>query len=696
MEPAPEAAESFNPSQRLHLLSSCRYADQLLSEIESILTASSSKSPFPRYRPDMTPAQVKVVRDYIARLRAQMVRVLESQGISPPEPQFGSIHSIRVTLGFADIAFEECRPQRMRGYGEVPASLVAEMNGLVDELQGLIAKLDSYLAQGLGQDLGSRLETLERAGAEVGLAKTLERIINERGLVEFRPALAAVVDRLEGDSFEIAVFGRVSSGKSSLLNHILQTEVLPVGVTPITAVPTRIVHAAQPRGRAWFADRQPEEFALGRLPEFVTEQLNPGNTKHVTRIVVGLPSPRLRDGVAFVDTPGLGSLASAGAAETTAYLPRCDLGVVLIDAGSTLSPEDLATIQALYEAAIPACVLLSKADLLAPGDRERMVRYVSDHIRSELGLNLSVHPVSVKAGHSALLDEWFEREILPLYDRRLELSKRSLRRKTGALRAAVEAALKARLQHSGRTAALGGSNLHQLETELRKMAGRFSDARAGCLRVTDEIREMAGPALREAARALVERRRRAEATMPAAELVRTVLEQVAAEQAGSITATLRQLAQDAARVLAQTAKGLSLDENAPGESELLGALTEMPRFDAGAVDARAQPPSLILKLGSGWARLWVERRWRDQAGEQVSAAFASYGKILQAWVRRTFAELQSRFDSYADGYRAQFDRLANRQAGSPEEEAALRRDLEALAASGTEEADLTGRPVISA
>ncbi len=104
--------------------------------------------------------------------------------------------------------------------------------------------------------------------------------------------------------------------------HVLQTDVLPVGVTPITAVPTRIVHALQPRGRVRFADRQAEELALEGLSEFVTEQLNPGNTKHVTRLGVELPSPRLRDSVAFVDRPGLGSLAGAGAAETTAYFCR--------------------------------------------------------------------------------------------------------------------------------------------------------------------------------------------------------------------------------------------------------------------------------------------------------------------------------------------------------------------------------------
>jgi hypothetical protein len=150
---SPEAPGSLNAPQKQHLLSNCGYADKLLSEIESILAASASKSPFPKYRPDISPSQAKVAQDYLARIRAQMIRVLESQGIRPPEPQFGSLHSIRVTLDFADIAFDECRPQNMRGYGEVPESALPELNGLVDEMKGLISRLDSYLGQGLGIDL---------------------------------------------------------------------------------------------------------------------------------------------------------------------------------------------------------------------------------------------------------------------------------------------------------------------------------------------------------------------------------------------------------------------------------------------------------------------------------------------------------------------------------------------------------------
>ena len=149
-----------------------------------------------------------------------MVRILASQGIPIPAPMSGSVHSIRVTLGFVDIAFDEVRPKRMAGYGEVVSRLLA------------------YLAQGESDDLEQRLRRLEQAGNDIYLVKALERAIGRHGLVEFRPALRTIIDRLEGDSFEIAVFGRVSSGKSSLLNHIVGQNVLPVGVNPITAVPT--------------------------------------------------------------------------------------------------------------------------------------------------------------------------------------------------------------------------------------------------------------------------------------------------------------------------------------------------------------------------------------------------------------------------------------------------------------------------
>jgi hypothetical protein len=87
------------------------------------------------------PAQAKVVQDYLAQFRAQMLRVLASQGIASPLPSVDSLHSIRVTLTFIRIGFEECTPDRMHGYGEVPAARIRELNGIVGEMTATVEKL---------------------------------------------------------------------------------------------------------------------------------------------------------------------------------------------------------------------------------------------------------------------------------------------------------------------------------------------------------------------------------------------------------------------------------------------------------------------------------------------------------------------------------------------------------------------------
>ena len=362
----------LNEFQARRLRVTCQYIDKLLDEIEEILHVTASKAAFPRFSPDVAPAQGRTIEDYVSRLRAQLVRVLDGQGIPREKPSIPASRAIHVALGTIDIAVEELKPHYMRGYGDLLEAAATELNGIVGELRSLVSKLDHYLAEGVGQDLKARLQRLEQKSNDLGLLSKIEEIVADRGLVEFRTTIASILDRAEDKTFEIAVFGRVSSGKSSLLNAILEADVLPVGVTPITAVPTRIAYGEKPSMRVSFAEAPAKTMEVARLAEFATEQQNPGNVKRVTRISATLPAARLRDGVTFVDTPGLGSLATSGAAETLAYLPKCDLGVVLIDAGSTLTTEDLQTILTLQEAAVPANVLLSKADLLGPEDREKM------------------------------------------------------------------------------------------------------------------------------------------------------------------------------------------------------------------------------------------------------------------------------------------------------------------------------------
>jgi len=655
----------LNSSHRLHLVNNCKYADKLLGEIEQILAASASKSPFPRYQMDVSPAQRKVVEDYIARIRAQVVRLFQSYGISPEAPRIGAVHAIRVTLAFARI-----------GYGEVCDSTVPELNGLVNELEGLVDKLDGYLAQGLGRDLAGRLQKLDQTRDEVALLRKLERIISGRGLVEFRSTLAMIVDRIERRRFEIAVFGRVSSGKSSLLNHVLGANILPVGVNPITAVPTRLAHGPEPRLTVAFADRRVEHLEAEFLAEFVTEQRNPANTKGVTAITVELPSPQLRDGVVFVDTPGLGGLATAGAAETRAYLPQCDLGVVLINAGATLSEEDLSTIQALYDAGVPASVLLSKADLLAAEDIHLAVDYISSQIQSRLGLRLPVHPVSIVKERSILMDRWFEAQIAPLFSRHQQLAEQSVRRKIGGLREAVEAALRSRVEQPSEASPARAAQLLKAETSLRRAAGRIAEALSLCLKVSDGIRDLAPAVLSATAAWSVDRW--ASKGVVSGEALKASM----AEAVGRESSAIRRALEDVARELFEAIRRAAAVLEAagpPGEEELFAALKEMPRLDFGPLDLTLRPTGLLL-FGKWLASRRVATALRKRIGADLSEALRRYGRALEIWSRMALSGIQASFDAYADGYRAQFGRLLGSEGSTDEERGTLVQDLAEISA----------------
>jgi hypothetical protein len=270
----------FSEVHQRHVRTTFQYIDKLLSEAEHTMADAGSPSPFRMYSDDTTPIQRKVTHDYIMRIREAMGRVIDELEIQPSEPHSGAVWAAAINLMYCSISLNELTPERMRGYGPLSPEAADRLDGIRAELDGLVVKLRTYLGKGAGGDLQQRLQQLGKTGNEIRLLSEIERIITVHGLVEFRGTLSMLLDRMESAAFEVGVFGRVSAGKSSLLNYILQTDVLPIGVTPVTAIPTRISHGPVAEAGIEFAEAQPQIIALSELPEFATEQENPGNKKH--------------------------------------------------------------------------------------------------------------------------------------------------------------------------------------------------------------------------------------------------------------------------------------------------------------------------------------------------------------------------------------------------------------------------------
>jgi GTP-binding protein EngB required for normal cell division len=656
-------AAGLNEHHQRHVRSTFQYIDKLLSEAEHAMADASSPSPFQQYSDDTTPVQRKVTHDYIVRLREAMARIMNELSIEPAEPRCGAVWAAGISMMFSSISLGELSPEKMRSYGELSEEAARLIDGIRVELSGLVAKLSNYLGQAAGGDLQARLERLAKTGNEIELLRELERIVTAHGLVEFRAALTTLIDRFETAAFEAGVFGRVSSGKSSLLNYILQTDILPVGVTPVTAIPTRISHGPIAEAGIEFAEAQARIIDLSELAEYATEEKNPGNAKHVTRIVVKLPSPRLSEGVTFVDTPGLGSLAVAGAEETVAYLPRCDLGIVLVDASSGLTQDDLVVVQALYQAGATASVLISKADLFSAADRERMVDYVKKHLRTELNVEPPVDAISIMGDDAALCDRWFEEELQPMLARHRELTAVSHKRKAGALREAVMAVLQRRLQvasEMGGAPDQGAGAPSEAVEAIRTGERALERAQGAAFHLARKISNIESEIIDSAAKQMAHDWAQSDSADPAKIFSDTVTRMLT----DPVSAILRAV-EETRGELGRAMQLAATVSNQPPPDELPKP-AGLPALDANKIAEKIDiiKPSVLSLFGVSALAPNARRQLEKQINRDLFEFLSLYSNRLRRLMEQTLGAMRKAFIAATDIHRAQFEAVQFQ--GSPD------------------------------
>lgn len=216
-------------------------------------------------------------------------------------------------------------------------------------------------------------------------------------------ALRELFARLAEDRFNLAVVGRFSRGKTSLMNAILGTDLLPVGVLPITSVITMVSYGSEPkavlryRGTSLFID-----VPIPELAEHITERGNPGNRRGIRAAEVQVPAEFLRRGFTFVDTPGLGSAIRANTRTTEAFLPEADALILVSSHDSPLSEEEAAILTEAHAAGRALFVVLNKQDLVDPPARAAAMAHVAAVLQEAGdGGTVTVFSVSARDGLAA-------------------------------------------------------------------------------------------------------------------------------------------------------------------------------------------------------------------------------------------------------------------------------------------------------
>lgn len=179
------------------------------------------------------------------------------------------------------------------------------------------------------------------------------------------PLRQALLD-LEGP-FLLVVVGEFNSGKSSLLNALLATNMLKEGVTPTT-------------------DRI---HLIGYGPANHLEPLGPDLSQ------VFLPLETLKD-LRLVDTPGTNAIQTHHQTLTERFLPRADLILFVTSADRPFTQTEASFLSLIKEWGKKVVLVVNKVDLLSPAEQTEVLAFVRGGAAVTLGQEVPVFGVSAR------------------------------------------------------------------------------------------------------------------------------------------------------------------------------------------------------------------------------------------------------------------------------------------------------------
>ncbi|MGY4654360.1 dynamin family protein [Mycobacterium sp. URHB0021] len=215
----------------------------------------------------------------------------------------------------------------------------------------------------------------------------------ERGdLVE---RLCKAKERITDPQIRVVIAGQLKQGKSQLLNSLLNVPVSRVGDDETTVLATMVSHGEQPTARlivtaADGGEPDSVEIPIADIKNDLRRHPAAGG-RAVLRVAVTAPSPLLKNGLVFVDTPGVGGHGQPHLSATLGLLPDADAMLMVSDTSQEFTEPEMTFIRQAFEICPLATIVATKTDLY-PHWRE-VVAANEAHLQ-RAGLSIPMTPAS--------------------------------------------------------------------------------------------------------------------------------------------------------------------------------------------------------------------------------------------------------------------------------------------------------------
>lgn len=207
-----------------------------------------------------------------------------------------------------------------------------------------------------------------------------------------------LVDKLSNSNMTISVIGQFKRGKSTLSNCILGKNYMPVGIVPITSAVTKVVYGRQ-SAEVCFENGEIRHVEIDELSAYISEQENAQNKLGVKEVVIHSESDFLKNGITYVDTPGVGSFHKNNTEVAYDYMKESDAVIFLLSVDSPINQIEIDFLQSTKEYAGKFYFAVNKIDTVSAGDLEAYTGYCAGLLSEIMETSaIKLMPVSAKTG----------------------------------------------------------------------------------------------------------------------------------------------------------------------------------------------------------------------------------------------------------------------------------------------------------
>lgn len=210
--------------------------------------------------------------------------------------------------------------------------------------------------------------------------------------------VATLLEKLKSEDITVAVIGQFKRGKSALANRILGDDVLPVGIVPITSAVTKVRYGKR-QAEVHYENGVVEPVEFERLHEFISEQENNNNKLGVQSVELKTPSKFLKNGLTFVDTPGVGSYHKNNTEVAYEHMKESDAVIFLLSVDSPINQIEIDFLKNTKEFAAKFYFAVNKIDVVSEAELKAYTDYCGMLLKQLMGKDdVRLFPVSAKTG----------------------------------------------------------------------------------------------------------------------------------------------------------------------------------------------------------------------------------------------------------------------------------------------------------